>query len=284
MLPIDVPYERYVIASLLRGRSRADIITCLKDLKIADDLNPNVVKKIYSRKNFKKHQQIVSKLSNQKDFKQGVCNILREYDVLEFFENMQSGNDTWKQCWDVLTINKLRDFVIILLSAGKEPKHIVNSFKERFHRKISEEAIAFFEKFFWDVREFSVHELISHAEALPDEKLKKLIMKTLDGKYDEALFTVGGKQTVNYQKVLKHMLFDAYVAYKSSLTETPGRNNAAKAWVDVILKLVDRISKLEKSGGAEDELRKLVESINLVKDDPTSILSLSEFSKKNKVV
>jgi len=284
MLPIDVPYERYVISSLLRGRSRTDIITCLKDLKISDDLNPNVVKKIYSRKNFKKHQQIISKLSNQKDFKQGVCNILRDYDVLEFFECMQSGNDTWKQCWDILTINKLKEFVIVLLSAGQKPDQIVSHFKERFHRDISEEAIAFFEKFFWDAGSFTVHELITHAEAIPNEKLKNLILKTLDGKYDEAVFTVGGKNPLNYQKVLKHMLFDAYVAYKDSLTDSPGRNSAAKGWVDVILKLVDRIAKIEKSSGAEDELRKLVESIQLIKDDPSSITGISEFVKKNKVV
>lgn len=275
------PYSKYIIVSLLRGRTPKAILGSLRATGLSNSVDMDLFKGFMKDKAVKTDIGVISKMRTLEDVMENV-EVLAKYEVKDFIIAVTTANEVWTQCWDMMSIGKYQRFIVSLLTAGYDLESILKEFNGKFSTNYTEASLAFFRDYYWDMRKLSGVQRVSACENIKDDVLRNSVLKIVDGDKHAGLDLVDSKRLPQYDSILSEILADAYVNYrKFSKKKDPDSRAALKLWLDVIVKIGDRHVKATPKN--TDELDDLINKLQIDKKEKEAIPSITEFLKENKL-
>lgn len=257
------PFRRYVYGSLLRGRDPSRIIGCLRQLQLVRSMALDTILDIMTPE----LQQDMADYSAAQSNEERAA-ISDKYEASMYLAHQDgSNNQAWVECWDILSVKKYREFVLVLATIPTmTPDKIAESFNSKFCREISVNTFALLINSFWDVRKLTTAQIKRSVDDLPSVQLSVNIKKLLFGNPVAAAKSVGASLKLNYSLILEEMLADIYLKYKE-MTERKATVGEVKEVAYAVMKIGDRLDKMNKKGTDNDVLRSLLEELKLETHD-----------------
>lgn len=253
-----LPYRRYIIASLLRGRDAARIETCLINIGLCTDLSVKAINEALEDLNFKNDIKEFSKASLEDKLA-----IANKYDADLFLRHFFNQSKTWQDCWDILSISKYREFVLVLASMPSvDSSYITNELNKKFNRNFSRDSVNLLILTFWDCSGLTTVAIKHAIDKIRSKALSRNLHNLLFGDPIRAVKAVGANIHLNYCLILEEMLMDAYLKYKDSLNKKMSTEEW-KSRAEMILKIGDRADKLSKKNIDADVLHNLLRDLKL---------------------
>jgi len=276
-----VPFNKYIVASLLRGRTPELLTGSLRAIGLAKAADMDDYADFMADKSVKRD---IKKLKDIQDAELLMkhLDIMEKYNAKDFLLALALFNDTWTQCWDMLSVVKYRLFVIALLTAGYDLESIIKEFNIKFSVNYTVQALTLLRDYYWDVRKLNSVERITACENVVDNDLRSSLLAIVDGKKYEGIASSGAKRLPEYENILEEILADAYAHYKKYYKKKdPNSRAQLKVWLDVIIKIGDRHNKLKPKN--TDELDALIKKLEIEKNSKHETPSVQDFIKKNEL-
>jgi len=171
------PYRRYIIGSILRGKSINSISACLRNLGLLTNLCPSTFSALATKELLDASYDFLAAKRKEEKVSLGVDN-----DVGDYIYNCLENTTAWAECWDIISVRKYREYIFILASIpGYAAASITEMFNRKFSRSIERDSIALLISTFWDVAKSSTIDIKTAVDELASETLKNGINKLLFG-------------------------------------------------------------------------------------------------------
>lgn len=271
------PFRRYVFGSLLRGRDPARIISGLRNLAlvkslpmeaILDEITPEL-------------QQDAADYAAAQTYEDRML-IADKYEARMVLTAQERNGPEWKECWDILSVKKYREFVLVLAAIPTvSVATITETFNRKFSREMSIDSVALLINGFWDVKKLTTYEIKRAVDDLPSPPLVASINKLLFGNPLAAAKSVGASLKLNYSLILEEMLSDIYLKYKE-MTDRKASVSEIKDVAYAVMKIGDRIDKMNKKSTDNDVLRELLEELKL--ETQNTSYTMEDFTKDSREI
>lgn len=275
------PYHKYVIVSLLRGKTPKDILRSLRNTKLAKNIRFSEYNRYTNNEKFDEDKKIVAKITTplQVNMHQ---EMLASYSVLDYFTAKLSDDNTWSQLWDIISVRAHKVFIVTLLTARYSPEDITPALNKKFSTAYTPRSVRLFKHYFWDLDELSIVEVVDAVDDIQDNQLRKALYKIIDGNKGGAFHEVQIRKAPVYTDMLGEILADAYAKYNELKDKTDPKSMAElKVWLDVIVKIGDRHNKNKPK--ESNELDVLLDKLTIEKKNKDEIMDIDSFLDKNKM-
>ena len=273
------PYNKYVVTSLLRGKTPKAILRSLRNVELANIVDFSEFKYVTSAPQFKQQAKTISKIASVVNIEKHTS-LLDSHGIYDYIYAATVANTTWEQLWDVLSVKKHRRVVVALLTMRQSTEDTVEHLNKKYSTTYTVDTINMFKEYFWDISSLSNTSVIRATENLLDTELQTALFKILDGNKYSGTYDVNAATVPGYTDMLEEMLADAYAKYNDLKDKKdPASRTELKVWLDVIVKIGDRHIKHKPK--ETNELDALLEKISIEKKEREQIPSLVEFIKDN---
>lgn len=273
---LKTPYNRYVIAALLRGHSEGSINKCLRGFGLCESFDFDALG-LTADEGF---------LADKKAFAQASFNdklaIARKYNVHDFIAHALRKCAVWVSLWDIASVPRYREYIFVLGSVpDTAASAIANGFNKKFSRNITKAVVELMLQSFWNLNGLITIEIKNAINNLSDKSLAASLNKLLYGDAISAARSVGAPLRLSYANILEEMLFEAYHRYKQCAANN-AQDPEFRAAVSNLLKIGDRFDKVIKSSTEADVLHDLLKDLQFESDE--SDKDIGSFLEDNELV
>ena len=270
------PFRRYVYGSLLRGRPVAQILTCLRTIGMARALSASTIQDLLTPELTK---DIAAYASGDAAVKMSLA---KKYDLESYLSAVESTSVAMKESWDLITVKYYREYILVLATIPSVTADmIVENFNRKFSREISHDGISLLINVFWDRKGLSTLMLKRAVDDLVSISLSAAVSKLLFGNPLAAAKSVGATLKLHYGLILEEMLADLYTRYKE-MSDRKAPIGDVKDAAYAVMKIGDRIDKMNKKSTDNDVLRGLLEELKLETHDTS--YTLTDFASNEREI
>ncbi len=270
------PFRRYVYGSLLRGRGAPQLVTCLRTIGMARTLSTSAIDDLLTPEFL---QDIAAYKTGTPEERMTLAD---KYDVGTYLAASESMSVAMRESWDLISVKYYREFILVLATIPTvTPAMIADNFNRKFSREISLEGITLLINIFWDIKGLTTLMLKRAVDDLSSVALSAAISKLLFGNPLAAAKSVGATLKLNYSLILEEMLADIYTRYKE-MSDRKAPVGEVREVAYAVMKIGDRINKMNKKSTDNDVLRSLLEELQLETHDTS--YTLEDFTKSDKEI
>lgn len=152
--------------------------------------------------------------------------------------------------------------IALLHMTDREIDILVNS---SFNYDYSHDAILFFIKYIFNVKDQSLAQKQKFVDLVKDDQLRQIYKVALKGNKDYLFWELGVRQEIPLETMLKDVVRDSYFMFQEQAKKDP---KTAQRWGSLIARLGEKIDKMDqaKNKGNDDMLENLQFKIKRMKD------------------
>jgi len=270
------PFRRYVYGALLRGRPVTQILACLRTIGMARTLGTSTLQDLLTPE---LTQDISAYAAGDASVKMSLA---KKYDLESYLAAVESMSVAMRESWDLISVKYYREYILVLATIPSVTvTTIVENFNRKFSREISHDGIALLINVFWDRKGLPTLMLKRSVDDLVSVSLSAAISKLLFGNPLAAAKSVGATLKLHYGLILEEMLADIYTRYKE-MSDRKAPIGEVKDAAYAVMKIGDRIDKMNKKSTDNDVLRSLLEELKLETHDTS--YTLTDFSNNEREI
>ena len=261
-MPYNPPYRKYIIGSLLRGRDANRISRCLRSIELVHELPPELITELSTEELVKD----IHEYQNAECLEDKIA-VADRHGVSLFMGSMEENNEAWKECWDLISVKKYREFILVLASIPTfDAIGIKDAFNRKFSRSVTKAGVELLIESFWDLKKRTTTDIKTAVDGMVSRTLSTGIKKLLFGNPVSAAKSVGVSLKLNYALILEEMLADAYLKYREAV-EGRSSSEEIRAAANSIIRIGDRVDKMSKKDADADVLHNLLTELKISTQD-----------------